>query len=406
VRKIEELSSLENPLVYAEIIAIGEELLSGDKDIIDTNSIFITKALSELGIRVLYKTTVGDNEQRIIDVIKIALNRVSVILTTGGLGPTVDDMTRQAAADAVGVGLELRQDLLDELIQKFQSFSMRMSDNNRTQAMLPVGASAINNPVGTAPGFRIEKDGKVILSMPGVPREMKAMMDQTVVPYLKDRVVASGIIKVRVLRTAGIGESLLDEQVGEFEKLTNPVVGLTAHTGQTDIRISARGATEADADALIAEVETKIRERVGAYIFGVEKESLDETLIAALQARNIKLVIAENGTNGLLASRLAGYPNLTVYNVRGAPADDEGDYKTFAEQHAAEIRREAGADLSIVLVSTKKTAIGMADATDIRGRAYAYNAYNSGDSAAHEWAVGWALSMAWHLLTMQKDKPS
>ncbi|HVO44454.1 MAG TPA: CinA family nicotinamide mononucleotide deamidase-related protein [Aggregatilineales bacterium] len=387
---------------YAEIIAIGEELLSGDSEIIDTNSIYITKALRDVGIRVLYKTTVGDHEARIIEVVKLALNRVSIILITGGLGPTVDDMTRQGVAGAVGVELELRPELLAELTEKFSRFTMRMSENNRVQAMLPQGATAIDNPTGTAPGFMVNVGDRVIISMPGVPREMKAMMERTVVPYLKTRVQAGGIIKVRVLRTAGLGESLLDERVGEFERLSNPVVGLTAHIGQTDIRISAHGATEAEADTLIADVEARIRERVGSFIYGVDKEELSDVLLSALKARGTKLAIGEQGTDGLLASRLAAYPNISVHAVYG-DVNGNSDSKAFAESQAARIRAESGADLAIVVISTQKTALGIASAGETRGRAYAYNAYNSGDNAAHEWAVGWAMSMAWHLLTAFKE---
>src|SRR5882672_8871595 len=136
-------------MMHVEIISIGEELLSGDTDIVDTNSVFITKALREIGLRVLYKTTVGDNEQRIIDVIKLAFSRAELIITTGGLGPTVDDMTRQGVAGAVGRKLEFRQELLDDIAAKFAKFGQRMSDNNRTQAMMPEGATTIHNPVGT-----------------------------------------------------------------------------------------------------------------------------------------------------------------------------------------------------------------------------------------------------------------
>src|SRR5450631_2408606 len=155
--------------LHAEIVSIGEELLSGDSEIVDTNSIYITKMLRSIGMGVHYKTTVGDHLERITDVIKLALSRADVVITSGGLGPTVDDMTRQGIANAVGRPLEFRQKLLDDLVRKFASFSNRMSDNNRTQAYLPQGATEIPNPVGTAPGFIVEYEGKVILSVPGVP---------------------------------------------------------------------------------------------------------------------------------------------------------------------------------------------------------------------------------------------
>src|SRR5260370_42211826 len=269
----------ENQLNRAEIISIGEELLSGDKDILDTNSVYITKLLRSTGLRVIYKTTVGDDEQRITEVIKRALERVDVVITTGGLGPTVDDMTRQGVANAVGQKLEFRPELLEDIAGKFAKFGSRMSENNRTQAYMPEKAITIHNPVGTAPSFIVEHEGKVIISLPGVPREMKYLMEHAVMPYLKDKYGAKGIIKNRVLRTAGIGESLVDEKVGDLEKLTNPTVGLAAHAGQTDIRIAATGATEAEADALIAEVEAEVRKRLGDFIYGVEDEPLEGAFV-------------------------------------------------------------------------------------------------------------------------------
>lgn len=223
---------------HAEIISIGEELLSSESETLDTNSVYLTQQLGGLGVRVLYKTTVGDDEGRITEVLRIALRRVPIVITTGGLGPTVDDMTRQAVANAIGRGLVFQQALLDEIAAKFARFNARMSPNNRVQAMLPEGAVAIPNPAGTAPGFYVEHDGAIILSLPGVPREMKAMLEQTVLPLLRQRLGAPRVIKTRILRTAGIGESHIDEQIGHLERLSNPTVGLNAHAGQTDIRIT------------------------------------------------------------------------------------------------------------------------------------------------------------------------
>jgi nicotinamide-nucleotide amidase len=394
--------------MYVEIISIGEELLSGDADIVDTNSVFITKALRDVGLRVLYKTTVGDNEQRIIDVITLALSRADLIITTGGLGPTVDDMTRQGVAGAVGRSLEFRQDLLDDIAAKFAKFGQRMSENNRTQAMTPDGATVINNPVGKAPGFIVEENGKVIVSIPGVPREMKYLMDHSVVPYLREKVGASGIIKVRVLRTAGIGESLIDEKIGDLEKLTNPVVGLAAHSGQTDIRIAARAATEAEADALIAEVEIEVRKRMGSFIYGVEKEPLEHAFVAALQRAGMRVGIVEAGTGGLLSKRIADEPGGTeliasVQNYDSADALRASNgasaaltFKELAEQAAAALRSQMGAGMSIALVTDPQgTAISVSDGSETRTRTYAYGGLDVGGP---EWASAWGMSIGWHLL--------
>ncbi len=298
--------------ITAEIISIGEELLSADSDTLDTNSVFITKALGRIGIRVTYKVTVGDDEGRITAVINAALARADVIITTGGLGPTVDDMTRQGVAAATGQALTLRSELLEDIAAKFARFGARMSDNNRIQAMLPERAEIIPNPTGTAAGFIVAYKGRLILSLPGVPREMKAMVDQWVIPYLREKVGAGGVIRTRVLRTAGIGESHIDEQIGHLEKLANPTVGLNAHGGWTDVRITARAETDETAAALIAPVEAEVREKLGAYIFGVDRDPLEAALARALSAANTHLSILEIGTSGGLAARLASQPEASA----------------------------------------------------------------------------------------------
>jgi nicotinamide-nucleotide amidase len=401
--------------MLAEIVSIGEELLSGDSDIVDTNSIFITKELRGTGVRVVYKTTVGDDEQRITDVIRLALSRVDVIITTGGLGPTVDDMTRQGVANAVGQKLVLHQELLDDIAAKFVKFGSRMSDNNRTQAMIPEKAIPIRNPVGTAPGFIVEHEGKVILSVPGVPREMKYLVEHNVIPYLKEKAGASGVIKNRVLRTAGIGESLIDEKIGDLEKLTNPVVGLAAHAGQTDIRIAARAATEAEADALIAEVEAEIRRRMGSFIYGTDKEPLEHAFITALQKANQRVAILEAGTDGLLRRRIESEPGgaallISAEELSTADAlrasngyDASLSFKELAESAAAALWKKVGTGLAIAIVTDEAgTGIGLTDGKEMRSRTYAYGGQHV---EAPEWASAWGMSMGWHLLTKAEMTP-
>ena len=393
--------------MYAEIVSIGEELLSSESETIDTNSVYITKQLGSIGIRVLYKTTVGDDEQRITDVLKIALGRADIIITSGGLGPTVDDMTRQGVANAVGRGLEFRQDLLDGIAAKFNRFGSRMTDNNRIQAMIPEGSTVIDNPGGTAPGFTVEHEGRVIMSLPGVPREMKLMMELTVIPYLRERAGQVRVIKTRIIRTAGIGESMIDDQIGHLEKLTNPTVGLNAHNGQTDIRITARTDTQAEAEALIAQVEGEIREKLGRYIFGIDSDPLEGAFVEALKRAGIRAAIAEIGTGGVLRNRIASYDG------GGAlidPVDDgllaelrtilpeDPDAKTDAERLAALLRERTGDGLAIVVRAEEKSmAIGVTDGSDMRSRSYGYSLAYGGA----EWACGWGLSIGWWLLTQQ-----
>src|SRR5664279_3009250 len=214
----------------AEVIAIGTEILLGD--LTDTNSVFIARTLRDLGVNLYFMTHVGDNEKRIADAIRIALGRAQIVITCGGLGPTIDDMTRQAVADATGRGLTFHQELLDQIAERFRGFRATMTENNRRQAYVPDNAVIIENPVGTAPSFAVENDERVVISLPGVPREMKFLMIEKVVPYLRLRYGISGkVIKAKILKAAGIGESALDEMIGkELLEASNPTVGLAAHS--------------------------------------------------------------------------------------------------------------------------------------------------------------------------------
>ncbi|MBN1202365.1 MAG: competence/damage-inducible protein A, partial [Anaerolineae bacterium] len=191
-----------------EVISIGTELLLGE--IVDTNSTYIARQLRDIGMNVFYMITVGDNRQRITDAVRQSLSRADVVITTGGLGPTVDDMTRQAVADATDRELEFHPELLDEIAERFRQFRARMSDNNRVQAYLPAGAIPVPNRLGTAPCYIVETGQGTVISLPGVPKEMKDILAATVIPYLRERVGGVGTIKARVLRTADIGESQID----------------------------------------------------------------------------------------------------------------------------------------------------------------------------------------------------
>ncbi|MCC7206470.1 MAG: CinA family nicotinamide mononucleotide deamidase-related protein [Anaerolineae bacterium] len=394
--------------MYAEIVSIGEELLSSESETVDTNSVYITRQLGALGIRVLYKTTVGDHEARITETLKAALARVDLVITTGGLGPTVDDMTRQGVAAAFGRGLSLQQPLLDDITEKFRRFGVRMSENNRVQAMLPDGAQPIHNPVGTAPGFIVTEGPKIMMSLPGVPREMKAMMEQTVLPHLQARLGGEvSVQKTRVLRTAGIGESLIDEQIGHLEHLQNPTVGLNAHSGQTDIRITARTTTAEEANALIATVEAEIREKLGEFIYGVDRDPLEGAFMTLLRNVVGRLTLVEIGTDGLLRRRIESQPGASeLIHVLSGPALDEisarfGDEgnglepRQVAEQIAQSLLQQVAGGLVIVLIARDtRSAVCVRGGDEVRSRGYGYNL----SQAAPEWASGWALSMGWHLL--------
>jgi competence/damage-inducible protein CinA-like protein len=287
-------------MAIAEIITIGTEILLGE--IVDTNARHIALKLREHGVDIYRKTSIGDNVERIAAAILSALEFADIVITTGGLGPTVDDPTREAVAHAFGVENEFREELWQEVINRFARFDRIPSENNRRQAFLPAGAEALSNPVGTAPAFLYSIDGKVVFSLPGVPREMEHLLEYTVIPELHRRFKLDSVLVVRLLHTTGAGESQIDEIIGDLETLGNPTVGLAAHSGQVDVRITAKAATESAARALISPVEEEIRGRLGAWIYGTDAETLAASAIERLHARSWTYSLIEAGLGGQLLS--------------------------------------------------------------------------------------------------------
>jgi nicotinamide-nucleotide amidase len=278
----------------AEIIAVGTELLLGQ--IVDTNSAHIAQQLTTIGLDLHFKSTVGDNLGRITSTMRSALDRSDIIITTGGIGPTLDDLTREAAAEALGRPLVFQQALFDQISDFFARLGRTASPNNRKQAFIPEGAIPIENPVGTAPGFIAEKDGKVIIAVPGVPHEMRYFIEHAVLPYLRMKLGIREVIVSRVLKLFGIGESLVDERLHDLiEAGSNPTIGLLAHTqiGEIHIRLTAKAAERAQAEALNASLEAKIRDRLQDFIFGVDEETFDGVLSALLRKAGVTVSAAE-----------------------------------------------------------------------------------------------------------------
>ncbi len=293
--------------MQAEIVSIGTELLLGE--IVDSNAAYIARQLASIGLNLFFKTTVGDNAERIAYVLQQAMARSDVIITTGGLGPTVDDVTREGVARATGRELVTDPDALQQIEAIFARWGRPLAANNRRQALIPAGALVVRNPVGTAPAFIVEHAGHLIISLPGVPREMEYLMQNAVLPFLRERLqTGEVVIKSKVLRTCAIGESSIDEQIGDLETSTNPTVGLAAHAGQTDIRITAKGHSHAEADRLIADMEARVRARVGQYIYGVGKETLEEVVARLLAEHGARVSLVETNTGGDIARRLASTP--------------------------------------------------------------------------------------------------
>jgi len=286
-----------------EIVTTGSELLLGQ--IVDTNAAWMARHLNAIGIHLYYKSTVGDNENRLCALLQTCLERSNVVIVTGGLGPTADDITRQALARAVGVPLTTHEPTLAGLRQRFSRWGAKMTANNQRQALVPAGAEIVPNPVGTAPGIRVETDQCVLFALPGVPREMKHMMTESVLPFLRARTGGQGLIRTRTLRTIGIGESMLDHELGELLHSPNPTVGLAAHTGQADIRITARGRSETEVESLLDDMEGQVRALVGRYVYSDEKDKDIAVHVAELlEARGTRLVLFEQPTRGHIADRL------------------------------------------------------------------------------------------------------
>ena len=291
----------------AEIITIGTEILLGD--IVDTNARHIARCLRDAGVDLYRKTTVGDNTQRIALAIQQAMERCDIILTTGGLGPTVDDPTREAVALAMGVSSEFHPELWEQIQARFRRFNRQPTENNKRQAYIPQGAIAVENPVGTAPAFIMEPGARAIISLPGVPSEMEFLLERAVLPYLRRRYRLQGTIKSRVLHTAGVGESQIDELISDLETSHNPTVGLAAHSGQVDVRITAKADSEAQADEMIQVVEQEVRRRLGKWIYGADQETLEGIALRSLQQRGWTLAVVEAGLSGDLIRRMAGAPD-------------------------------------------------------------------------------------------------
>jgi nicotinamide-nucleotide amidase len=353
----------------AEIIAVGTELLLGQ--IVDTNSAYIAQQLTTVGLDVNFKANVGDNLDRIKATLRSALIRSDFIITTGGIGPTLDDLTREAVAEVLGRPLVFQPALFDQINDFFVRLGRTPSPNNRKQAFIPEGAIPIENPVGTAPGFIAEQDGKAIITVPGVPHEMRYFMEHSVMPYLRTKLGIREVIVSRVLKLTGIGESMVDEQLQDLiEAGTNPTIGLLAHTqiGEIHVRLTAKANEREQAEALNASLEAKIRERLEEFIFGVDDQTYEGVLSADLRRAGVTLAVAETalGTSIIQTLKLMEGSaeflrlGLTVVSAEMGqkllsilPADwpdDQAVKADIARSLAAGVRRLTGADLGLGVV--------------------------------------------------------
>lgn len=289
----------------AEILSVGTELLLGQ--IVDTNVAHLSQVLSELGIVIYRRTTIGDNHDRLLAALRQALDESDVVLTIGGLGPTMDDITRETLAEALGDTLRHDEQIAHRLTAFFRSRHIPMPDSILKQAQVPTHGRIFENPNGTAPGLLFEKDGKIGIALPGPPSEFLPMVENHVVPYLRAK-MGGRTIRSRVLRICGMGESLVEERVKDLMTGSNPTVAPYAKTGEVHLRVSALAESADAAEAMIAPVVAEIHARLGDHIYAFNDEPLETAVIRLLTERRRTVAVAESCTGGLLAARLTDVP--------------------------------------------------------------------------------------------------
>lgn len=347
--------------VDAEIISVGTELLLGD--IVNTNAQFLSKELASLGISVKHISMVGDNFERIIELVKNSLKRCDIIITTGGLGPTEDDLTKEACCEALGVPLVLDDDSLRSIECYFQKKGSVMAESNRKQAYLPEGCTIFHNANGTAPGCAVCKEGKHLILLPGPPKELQPMFVSSVLPYLEQ--YREGVIFSQNIHISGIGESSVAEMAADLLAMSNPTVAPYAAVGDVRLRVTAKAADLEKAKALCAPVVEEIKKRFGNAVYGVDCESLQQEVVRLLSVQKKTVATAESCTGGLIAKRITdlsgssavfecgivSYSNRIKQALLGVSAKTLHDFGAVSEQTAREMAegalRVSGASLAV-----------------------------------------------------------
>lgn len=333
------------------ILAVGTELLFGQ--VTNTNAVYISQKLNLMGIDVMYHSTVGDNPERAKHELRRLLEEVDIVITTGGLGPTQDDLTKEMAAEVMGVELKLDREALKTLEGFFIRLGREMTENNIKQVMLPEKYGfALPNNGGTAPGCVFEKNGKTVICLPGPPREMKAMFEESVVPYLHKRVDA--VIFSRMIRTIGIGESQLENDLQPvIDGQTDPTVATYAKEGESCVRVTSKRPTQAEAEAAVDEMVEKIRGLVGQYIYSIDDEELNQVVAKLLIEKKVSISSAESCTGGLFASTLIGNDGISEVFDRGLVT-----YSNRAKEEELGVSHETLEKFGAV---SEETAIEMAE---------------------------------------------
>ncbi len=346
------------------ILTIGTEILFGQ--ITNTNTVYLSQQLNHLGYDVMYHLTVGDNPQRVKKLIVDAFKEVDLILTTGGLGPTQDDLTKEMICEVFGDELVLHEPSMRALEDNFAKRGYVMTENNIKQAYMPSRAVVLDNDAGTAPGFALEKDGKIIISMPGPPREMKRMFELKVLPFLKSK--QDSVIAYRLIKFMGIGESALETELLEFiDGQTDPTLATYAKEGESYLRIASKRATEEEAMAAVDEMLAKVKAKLGKYIYSCDNEEFVDVVVKKLMENGLSLSSAESCTGGMFAQTITDVPGVSSVFDRGivtysnqAKMEELGvrpetleRYGAVSEETAVEmargLQRVSGSDLCIAV---------------------------------------------------------
>ena len=386
--------------VNVEIVSIGSELLLGQ--IVDTNSAWISQRLAESGANVYYKSCVGDNLDRMTEVLQIALDRADVVITGGGIGPTQDDLTREAVAAVVGVDVVTDPDSLDELRERFQNRGFILTKNNERQAQIPDGATVIRNPNGTAPAFRVDTPKGTIISLPGVPFEMKWLITNEIIPYLREKYDLGETIHYRVLKVADLGESAVDHEIGHLiAESSNPTVGVLARPGQVDVRIAARATNIDAANTLIAPVEAEVRELLGNHIFGTDDDTIETVIGQMLRERNATVAVYEDLSAGavsdsmrtaageLFIEAIIANTNLVRDRLIGHSDSEQMSGEERAKTLANSIREHSGAKIGIAVHGVAETHEAENTAMNLgRGDTYIVISEANGTKLRHVQSAG------------------
>lgn len=338
--------------MIVEIIAVGTELLLGQ--IVNGNGALIGRRLAEEGLDAHYQVVVGDNDDRLVAALTAALGRADAVILTGGIGPTQDDLTREAICRATGRAMAFSEEYAARLRARWEATGRVMPESNVRQAEYPEGAVQLANAKGTAPGIALEHDGAWIFALPGVPQEMEALLDEEVMPRLRRLVGGPAVVKSRLLRSWGMSESQVAELLDDlFQASVNPSVAFLASSGEIKVRITAKANTEAEAASLISPVEAEVRERLGVRIFGSDGETIEAIVLGMLRERGWRLATAESATGGLIAARIT--------SVAGASRVFVGSVVPYATELKQRLLDVPAAMLVGAGVVSEETASAMAE---------------------------------------------